>query len=116
MLARFSRIARAVWDAIFGPPRIRSLPDGSVRVRLLGRVFESATYEGLFDMVSRERERLLQSVASVHAGALGRSYLIPITRMGPGDMYQRDINRLEARLAAYNEFLGHLNARLDQPS
>ena len=96
-----------LWDRLFGPPRIHELPDGSLRVRLLGRVFEVADYEGLFGAVSRERERIIVAVAKIHDGATSRPYLA-LSRIGPGELYQRDLQRLEDRLAVYNEFLGHL--------
>ena len=102
-----ARAAGRAWDWMFGPPRVRELPDGSLRVRVLGRVFEAADYEGLFGAVSRERERLIQAVSKTHEGATSRPYMA-LSRLGPGDMYQRDLQRLEDRLAVYNEFLGHL--------
>ena len=108
------RAAVRVWDWMFGPPRVHELPDGTLRVRVLGRVFEAADYEGLFGAVSRERERLIVAVSKIHEGATSRPYMV-LSRLGPADMYQRDLQRIEDRLAAYNEFLGHL-ARMMQRS
>lgn len=105
------RAARWAWDRVFGPPRVRQMPDGSVRVRLMGRVFEAADDDGLFGAVSRERERLVQAVAKAHAGATTRPYL-SLARLGPGEMYQRELQRLEDRLTLYNEFLGYLVRRM----
>jgi hypothetical protein len=107
--------ARWLWDRLFGPPKVRELPDGGVRVRLLGRVFEASDYEGLFGAVNRERERLLGAVIKMHEGAGHRAYL-SVARVGPGDIYQRDLQRIEDRLAVYNEFLGHLVRRLQARS
>jgi hypothetical protein len=56
-------LARRIWDRLFGPPRVKELPDGSVSVRLLGRTFEAADYEGLIGAVDREREHLVRAVA-----------------------------------------------------
>lgn len=98
---------------MFGPPRVRHLPDGTLTVRLLGRRFEAQDYEGLFGSVSRERERLVQAVSKLHEGATSRPYL-GISRIGPGEMYQRDLRRLEDRLALYNEFIGHLVEQMQQ--
>jgi hypothetical protein len=104
---------RWLWDRVFGPPRVRELPDGSVRVRLLGRVFEAADYEGLMGAVSREREYLLRAAARVHEGA-GHRATLSVSRLGPGDLYFREVQRIEDRLAVYNEFLGHMVQRLQQ--
>jgi hypothetical protein len=98
---------RWMWDRLFGPPRVRTLPDGSVRVRLLGRIHEGSDYGALFDSVSRERERLIQAVVKTREGSLPKPYM-SLSRIGPGEMYHRDIQRLEDRLAIYNDFLGHL--------
>jgi len=108
-------LARRAWDYLFGPPRIRSLPDGAVQVRLLGRVFEAADHDGLFDAVGRERERLLAAMSKLHEGAAGRPQL-GFSRLGTGDLYQRDLQRLQDRLAAYNAFLGHLMRHTRRPS
>lgn len=107
------RIAGWLWDRLFGPPQVRELPDGTLRVRLLGRVFEAGDYEGLFGAVSREREHLLRAVSKVHEGA-GHRATLAASRLGPGDLYFREVQRIEDRLAVYNEFLGHLVVRLQQ--
>lgn len=107
--------ARAVWNWLFGPPRVRELPDGSVRVRLLGRLFEAADDELLFSAVSHERERLLIALAKTHEGAGSRPF-IAYSRGGAIDLYRRDAQRLEDRLALYNEFLAHLLRRMQQQS
>jgi hypothetical protein len=107
------RALRRLWDGLFGPPRIRELPDGTLHVRLFGRAFVAADYEGLFRAVSRERERLVHAVRKAHESASDRAYF-PLTRLGPGELYQRDVRRLEDRLALYNEFLGHLVRRMQR--
>jgi hypothetical protein len=104
-----------VWDRLFGPPRVQDLPDGSVRVRLLGRVFEAPDREILFDAVSRERERLIESLARLHQRAGSRPYAL-LSRYGSGDLYQRDLQRVESRLSIYNEFLGQLVRQLQRES
>ena len=101
------RAAHWLWDCLFAPPRVERLPEGGVRVRLMGRAFEAADYEGLFTAVNRERERLIQAVAKAHEGASRRSDLA-FARVGPGEWYQRDLRRMEDRLSLYNEFLAHL--------
>ncbi|MER3420645.1 MAG: hypothetical protein C4290_09060 [Chloroflexota bacterium] len=95
------------WDLLFGPPRVHKLPDGTLRVRLLGRVHEADDYEGLFRSVSAERDRLVRALAQAReAVPLRPSY--SLLRVGPGEMYHRDMQRLEERLALYNEVVGHL--------
>jgi len=102
-----ARVARGVWDWLFGPPKVHELDDGTLRVRLMGRTFTASDGEGLFASVNRERDRLLQAVAKLHDGAGSRPYL-SMSRMGPGDIYQRELQRIEDRLAVYNHFLGRL--------
>jgi hypothetical protein len=105
-------IARRCWNYLFGPPKVRVLPDGTLRVRLLGRVFEASDYESLIGAVSREREHLLRAVSRVHEGAGHRAHLT-VSRLGPGDLYLREVQRIEDRLAVYNDFLGHLMQRVE---
>ena len=97
-------------DYLFGPPRVREEADGSVSVRLLGRRFESATREGLFDAVGHERERLVEGMGKLHAGAAMRP-LAGSPRMG--DAYHREAVRLQDRIGLYSEFLGRLAKELD---
>jgi hypothetical protein len=103
---------RKLWDLLFGPPRVQQLPDGTLRVRLPGRVHEADDYEGLFRSVNAERDRLLRALAQAReAVPLRPSYPL---RVGPGEMYHRDLQRLEERLALYNEVVGHLLRHLHQ--
>lgn len=102
-----------LWNLLFGPPRVQALPDGTLRVRLLGRVHEADDYEGLFRSVSAERDRLVRALAQAREAApLRPSYTL--LRVGPGEMHHRDLQRLEDRLALYNEFVGHLLRHLHQ--
>jgi hypothetical protein len=110
-----TRAARWVWERLFGPPRIVTLEDGRLRVRVMGRVFEADDHEGLFRSVSAERERLVQAVSKLHTGTGGGPPLA-LHRFGPGDLTHRQLQRLEDRLAVYNEFLGHLVRRLQRDS
>ena len=106
-----TRAARWVWQRLFGPPRIVTLDDGRLRVRVMGRVFEADDDEGLFRSVSAERARLVEAVSKLHSGAGGGPPL-SLHRFGPGDITHRQMQRLEDRLAVYNEFLGHLVRRM----
>jgi hypothetical protein len=90
---------------------VRATADGWLRVRLLGRVHEAPDYESLFDSVSRERERLIQAAARSRDVSHPKSYSA-LARVAPGEMYHRDVQRLEDRVAVYNHFLGHLARRL----
>ncbi len=107
MTAGLSSLFRRLWDMIAGPPRVRRLPDGTLHVRLIGRVHEAPDYDSLLSSVSRERERLLMMLgqirergdfASPRPPAEPSSYPVPYH-------VQR---RVEDRLAIYNEFLGSL--------
>ena len=103
------RTAVGLWDRLFGPPRVRQLPDGCVCVRLLGRRFDAATHDGLFDAVARERERLLASVREMHERSGMRA--MPGGR-GVSDSYHQATRRLEDRVSLYGEFLGRLAREL----
>ena len=105
------RRAVVLWDRLFGPPPVQELPDGGVCVRLLGRRFDAMTREGLFDVVARERERLLAGVAQMHARSGMRA-------MSGGravsDSHHQATRRLEDRVSLYSEFLGRLAKDLDR--
>ena len=106
-------VLRRLWNLLFGPPRVQQLPDGTLRVRLLGRVHEADDYEGLFHSVSAERDRLVRALAQAReAVPLRPTY--PLLRVGPGEMYHRDLQRLEERLALYNEVVGLLLRHLQR--
>lgn len=98
------RIARW-WDRLFGPPRWQFHADGSAEVRLLGRRFEASSPGALFDLVARERERLLVHVGRMHEGAATRP-LVAGTRFA--DSYHLHTRRIEDRVAFYSAFLGRL--------
>ncbi|MFN8559349.1 MAG: hypothetical protein U0531_19095 [Dehalococcoidia bacterium] len=87
--------------------------DGTLRVRLMGRVYEAPNDEALFGAVCRERDNLIRGVSHLHENVTSRQY-VGMARIGSGEIYQRDLQRLEDRLAAYNEFLGHLVARMQR--
>lgn len=106
---------RGLWDLFFGPPRIRELEDGTLRVRILGRVHEGRDHEELFFSVNRERERLIQSVGKVRDGSHARPDLMS-SRFGVGEVHHREIQRLQDRLGVYNDFLGHLVRMLPEES
>jgi hypothetical protein len=101
------RAVRWTWQRLFGPPRVERTPYGYLRVRHFGRVFEASNYDGLIDIVGRERERLMQSTLKLHEGAATKS-VVAGSRFGAVDMYQREVRRVEARLTAYNDLLAHL--------
>lgn len=98
---------RGIWGRLFGPPRIRELEDGTLRVRILGRMHEGRDHEELFSSVNRERERLLRTVANVRDGTHSRPDLLS-SRIGIGEVHHREVQRLQDRLSVYNDFLGHL--------
>lgn len=100
-------VVQGAVDLLFGPPKVKTLPDGSLRVKLMGRVHTARSYDELFGSVNRERERLISSVAKSREGLPVRAGTA-FSRIGPGDLHHRDIQRLEDRLAIYNHFLGHL--------
>ncbi len=102
-----------MWDWLFGPPRVKQLEDGSLRVKLLGRAHHGNSLDELFTSVARERDRLITAHGRLREGTPLRPYHT-LGRAGAGDMYHRDLQRLEDRLSVYNEFLGHLVHRLQQ--
>lgn len=93
------------WDKVFGPPRWRLHPDGSADVRLLGRRFEARSPGALFDLVARERERLLVHVGRMHEGAATRPMLAGARF---SDTYHLQTRRLEDRIGFYTTFLGRM--------
>lgn len=103
------RALAAAWDRLFGPPRVRELPDGTVTVRLLGRRFDAATRDALFDLVAHERSRLLEQVVKMHESAVLRS---PLAGMRFADTYHRDTQRVEDRVGVYTSFLARLAREL----
>lgn len=104
-------LLRRIWQWAFGPPHVRVLEDGALRVRLLGRLFEAPDYESLFTAVSRERDHLIASVRGSHDRVMSRPYLTS-SRFGPGELYHREVQRMEDRLAIYSEFLGYLDRQM----
>lgn len=98
------------WDFLFGPPKVRDLPDGSVSVRLLGRRFEASSRGALFDAVARERERLVQQVGKMHEGAASRP-MLGGTRFT--DTHHHQTQRMQDRVGLYTAFLGRLARELD---
>ena len=107
--ATLRRAAAGLWDFLFGPPRVRELPDGTVTVRLLGRRFEAASRGSLFDSVARERQRLVVQLGKMHEGAATRP-LLAGTRFS--DTYHHQTRRLEDRIGFYTAFLGHMAKEL----
>ena len=107
--AGLRRAAAGLWDFLFGPPRVRELPDGTVTVRLLGRRFEAASRGSLFDAVARERQRLVVQLGKMHEGAATRP-LLAGTRFS--DTYHHQTRRLEDRIGFYTAFLGHMAKEL----
>ncbi|MGH2602315.1 MAG: hypothetical protein ACRDJ9_23385 [Dehalococcoidia bacterium] len=102
---RLLRAAAGVWDYLFGPPRMHTTPDGAVTARLLGRRFEAATPESLFDLVARERERLLIQVGRMHEG-VAAGHVLGGSRFT--DSYHHHTRRIEDRVALYTAFLGRM--------
>jgi hypothetical protein len=97
------------WDRLFGPPRWHLHPDGSAEVRLLGRRFEARSPGALFDLVAKERERLLVHVGRMHEGAATRP-MIAGARFA--DTYHLQTRRIEDRIALYTAFLGRMSKDL----
>lgn len=108
-----ARAARALWDALFGPPRIRQLADGTLRVRLLGRTFEARDHDALLDSVSRDRERLLTGLNRLHER--GPESGMAGSRYNPGELHHRETARLQERLRVYNDFIGYLLRQAECP-
>jgi hypothetical protein len=102
---RLAQAAERIVDAVFGPPRPRIRPDGSMSVRLLGRRFEASSGGALFDAVAREREKLLIQVGKMHEGAAGRPFFSG-SRLT--DSYHFHTRRMEDRIALYTAFLGRM--------
>jgi len=102
---RLLHAAQRVWDALLGPPRHRLHDDGGASVRLLGRRFEASTPGALFDMVAREREKLMEQVGKMHEGAATRPFIAG-NRMT--DTYHFQTRRVEDRIALYTAFLGRM--------
>ena len=102
---RLRQAAERVWDAVFGPPRARILPDGSASVRLLGRRFEASSPGALFDLVATERGKLLEQVGKLHEGAAVRPFIAG-NRLT--DSYHFQTRRMEDRAALYTAFLGRM--------
>ena len=108
-----TRAVGALWNILFGPPRIREMADGSLRVRLLGRTFEARDYEGLLESVGRERERLLTTLHRLHGR--GPEHGMAGSRYNPGELHHRETARLQERLRVYNDFIGHLLRQAERP-
>lgn len=95
-----------LWYLLFGPPRVKRRPDGALRVRIGGQVFEASDVDGLIRIVDRARANTAERLAEAR---LSSSASAGYGMRGPGsNLAFRQARSLEQRLGLYEACLASL--------
>lgn len=102
---------RRLWSLLSGQPLLTRRADGSMRVRVAGRVFEAPDEDTLIIMIDRERNRTAERLARARDSVSGAEFR-PDPLGGSGFHAKRvafrETRLLERRLSRYAGFLASI--------